>query len=70
MINMCVDVASSMAYLSSLGIVHRDLTARNVLVSSDLSRKGSDFGLSRATDADGQAKTGAKDQVVIRWAAP
>jgi serine/threonine protein kinase len=70
MLNMCVDAAAGMAYLETLGIVHRDLAARNVLVSSDLSCKVSDFGLSRATDSDGAAKTGAKDQVAIRWAAP
>ena len=35
-----------------------------------MSCKVSDFGLSRATEADGEAKTCVKDVVAIRWAAP
>jgi serine/threonine protein kinase len=66
---MALDVSNGMSYLESLGIVHRDMAARNVLVSSDLSCKVSDFGLSRVSD-DGTTQVDAKDQVAIRWAAP
>ena len=36
-----------MVYLSSKGIVHRDLAGRNILLTHDLHVKVSDFGMSR-----------------------
>lgn len=40
-------VGAGMRYLSERNFVHRDLSARNVLVNSNLVCKVSDFGLSR-----------------------
>ena len=57
-----------MAYLSSIGIVHRDLACRNVLVNADKALKITDFGLSRETDEDiyVQQSTG---RVPFKWMA-
>ena len=46
------DCAAGMTYLAEKGFVHRDIAARNVLVSSDMRCKVSDFGLTRQTTAD------------------
>jgi serine/threonine protein kinase len=39
-----------MAYLSAKGIVHRDLSARNLLVDSHNTVKVSDFGLAKSDE--------------------
>jgi serine/threonine protein kinase len=48
---MAADCAEGLAYLASMNFVHRDVAARNVLVSSERRGKISDFGLSRDTSA-------------------
>lgn len=41
------EVCSGMVYLSDLNYVHRDIAARNVLLTSSLTAKLGDFGLCR-----------------------
>ena len=42
---MALDVATGLAYLCSVGFVHRDIAARNILLDSDYHGKISDFGM-------------------------
>jgi serine/threonine protein kinase len=55
-----------MSYLTSKGIVHRDLGARNVLIDSFHNVKVADFGLAKATFAIDSSS----DQMPIRYSAP
>ena len=53
-------------YLSQLGIVHRDLACRNVLVGVDKQLKVSDFGLARENEC--YVKT-TEGKLPLRWMA-
>ena len=54
-------------YLSSLGVLHRDLACRNILVDERKLLKISDFGLSRDTP---EYVSSLKDKMPLRWMAP
>ena len=54
-------------YLSSLGIVHRDLACRNILVGEGKVLKITDLGMSRETDEVYVQKT--KGRVPLKWMA-
>ena len=81
-VRMCQDVACGMAYLHYKRFLHRDLAARNTLVDQEWGAKVADFGLSRATKADGENDDGGGDGdesqyyrstegvFPIRWTAP
>ena len=49
-LTLCLDAASGLEYLHSMGCIHRDVAVRNCLVDNGHA-KISDFGLSRETDA-------------------
>jgi len=68
LIKMGIDVSIAMNYLGSQKIIHRDLSARNLLVDEHNSIKVADFGLSRhTTDNQYIAKS---NFFPIRWTAP
>ncbi|XP_029600741.1 ephrin type-A receptor 6-like [Salmo trutta] len=71
LVGMLHGVASGMTYLSEMGYVHRDLSARNVLVDEGLVCKVSDFSPSRVLeDHPEPAFNTMGGKIPIRWTAP
>ena len=64
------DCAEGLTYLASRRFVHRDIAARNVLVSSERRAKISDFGLSRETSGKSDYYRSKGGQIPVRWTAP
>ena len=60
-------IAKGMAYLSNIGVVHRDLACRNILVSEGKLLKITDFGLSRVTNDIYTQKS--RGRVPFKWMA-
>ena len=69
LLSVARDVADALGYLTSNKFVHRDVAARNILLSTDLSAKVADFGLSRNTD-NAEYYRSQSGQVPVRWSAP
>lgn len=65
----CTQLSSALKYLHANRFVHRDIAARNVLVSSPQCVKLADFGLSRALDYDA-IYTASRGKLPIKWLAP
>ena len=66
-IAQCTFFPTPQEYLSSLGILHRDLACRNILVDDRKLLKISDFGLSRDTP---EYVSSLQDKMPLRWMAP
>ncbi|CAF1009679.1 unnamed protein product [Adineta ricciae] len=66
----CEQLASALAYLESKKFVHRDIAARNILVSNHESVKLADFGLSRQLTVDSSYYKASKGKLPIKWMAP
>ncbi|CAD5215433.1 unnamed protein product [Bursaphelenchus xylophilus] len=62
-----LDAAKGLKYLSEMGVIHRDIAARNCLLGEDMTVKISDFGLSVAT---AEVKESKLMKVPIKWLAP
>jgi len=66
-VKIAVDIAKGMSYLSSRGVIHRDLKSSNVLLNENGSAKLSDFGLSRIKE---ESTTLAQQVGNASWMAP
>ncbi|XP_035689643.1 uncharacterized protein LOC118424944 [Branchiostoma floridae] len=70
---LAVDVARALLYLQELKLVHRDVAARNVLISADGVGKLADFGLSRDIYTDSvymhRDNPGQSNQLPLKWMA-
>lgn len=64
------DTASGLAFIHSQGFLHRDVAARNVLLSSRLRAKVSDFGLARELEESSDYYRSRGGQLPVRWTAP
>ncbi|XP_031627425.1 focal adhesion kinase 1 isoform X6 [Contarinia nasturtii] len=65
----CYQLSTALSYLESKKFVHRDIAARNVLVSSQKCIKLADFGLSRWVEDQSYYHSG-KGMLPIKWMAP
>ncbi|XP_065899211.1 uncharacterized protein [Dysidea avara] len=69
LLKFCQDIAAGMAYLSGKQFVHRDLAAKNVLVSDSVTCKIADFGMARdLLDENYYITSGGK--IPVKWTAP
>jgi len=65
-IQILKDITAGMHHLAAEGIVHKDLAARNVLISKDGTAKIADFGLAKTYDE----KSSEKEKGPTRWMSP
>ncbi|CAJ0954322.1 unnamed protein product, partial [Mesorhabditis belari] len=61
-------IAQGLEYLNSVGCIHRDVAARNVLVADNFICKIADFGLCRLTDS--LLYTARGGRLPLKWMAP
>ena len=70
-LNVSIQLARGLVYLSSLNFVHRDIASRNCLVDSSYKAKIADFGLSRNIGGQNYYRVGSgKNLLPIRWMPP
>ena len=70
LVDMAVDIAAGLEYLTVHQFVHRDLATRNCLINEKLFVKISDFGLSKDVYNKDYYKLGEKSLMPIRWMPP
>lgn len=59
-----------MSYLDAQSFVHRDIAARNLLLTNKETVKLGDFGLSRKMDESDSYYVASKGKLPIKWMAP
>ncbi|CAG9764929.1 unnamed protein product [Ceutorhynchus assimilis] len=70
LLNFAFQLSTALSYLESKKYVHRDIAARNVLVSSETCVKLADFGLSRWMGSDQSYYRASKGKLPIKWMSP
>ena len=63
-------ISDGMEHISAAGIVHKDLAARNILLTSQLEAKITDFGLASECDESFTYESITPKRLPIRWMAP
>lgn len=67
---MALDAARALSYLAQLRYVHRDVAARNCLVSANRVVKLADFGMTRLVFENDYYRFSRKGLLPVRWMAP
>ncbi|XP_050308288.1 focal adhesion kinase 1 isoform X1 [Anthonomus grandis grandis] len=70
LLTFAFQLSTALSYLESKKYVHRDIAARNVLVSSETCVKLADFGLSRWMGSDQSYYRASKGKLPIKWMSP
>lgn len=70
LIKFSYHIAKGMEYVSSQGIIHRDLASRNILVSKEKICKVADFGFARKISDDCAYERTTTNPVPVKWMAP
>ncbi|KAL5111030.1 hypothetical protein TcWFU_010231 [Taenia crassiceps] len=65
-----IDIASALAYLEEIAVVHGDVAARNVLLTASLTAKLGDFGLSCVVPHEKFVELPPTRKIPVRWSAP
>lgn len=68
--SMALDAARALSYLAQLRYVHRDVAARNCLVSAHRVVKLADFGMTRLVFENDYYRFSRKGMLPVRWMAP
>jgi len=63
-------ICEGLSHLHKYGIIHRDVAARNVLLSKDLKPKISDFGMARALNKETSMAVTGQAIGALKWMAP
>ncbi|ODM97471.1 Vascular endothelial growth factor receptor 2 [Orchesella cincta] len=69
LVTWTIEIADGMEYLAMKKVIHGDLSARNILLTSDLTAKVSDFGLSRKIYCYSQYTRNGEEPLPWRWLA-
>ncbi len=70
LIEMCMDIVGGMVYLESLNCIHRNLAARNILVTDKRVCKLANFGSARVLDDREPYVDSPSAEFPIKWTAP
>jgi len=70
LVKLCRDACAGLAYLEEKKCIHRDVAARNCLVTEQVSVKITDFGMSREEEDGVYSVSGRMKSIPMKWTAP